>query len=302
MQACSAITSAALEAFINQVVREGTKQYRDFAWRNTRDPYAILLSEIMLQQTQVTRVVSYYDSWLQRFPNIDALAAADMSEVLTAWQGLGYNRRALALKRLAEEVSENRAGILPANYKELQTLPGVGPATAAGVMAFAHNSFAPYLETNVRSVILHELFADRFEVCDKEVMAIVEQSAKFLNSGAFCESNKGRVGAHDRNGKVSTIDARTWNYALLDYGAWLKKAFPNPSRRSKQHTRQSRFEGSFRQKRARLLREVLAHPQQTAIVLADNCGVKLEEAEKALGTLLKEGFIQCDNDSYSIAD
>jgi len=292
VQVCSVISPAVLEAFIGQVAREGAKQYRDFAWRNTRDPYAILLSEIMLQQTQVTRVVSYYDSWLQRFPSIDALAAADTGEILSAWQGLGYNRRALALKRQAEKVSEGRAGILPASYEELQALPGVGPATAAGVMAFAHNSFAPYLETNVRSVVLHELFADRLEVCDKEVMAVVKQAAEFLEGEGFSsEGSKGNI-----------LDARTWNYALLDYGAWLKKAFPNPSRRSKQHTRQSRFEGSFRQKRAQLLREILSSPQQTAAELADNCTVDLEETEKVLDALFKEGFIQCDNGSYSIAD
>ena len=281
--------TAMIESFIKHVLSEGRKHYRDFAWRNTCDPYAILLSEVMLQQTQVVRVVGYYDAWLERFPSLDALAAADTVEVLVAWQGLGYNRRALALKRLAVEVSEHRQGILPATYEELQQLPGVGPATAAGVMAFAHNSFAPYLETNVRSVVLHEMFADSDDICDKQVMTVVTQAAEYLEA---------------QNGESDQIgaDARTWNYALLDYGAWLKKAFPNPSRRSKHHSKQSRFEGSFRQKRATLLREILNGVPQNAVELAASCGLELSDTEKALDTLLQEGFIQRSSEGkYFIA-
>ena len=272
-----------IDSFIKRVLNKGQKHYRDFAWRNTCDPYAILLSEIMLQQTQVVRVVGYYDTWLKRFPSLDALAAADTAELLAAWQGLGYNRRALALKHLAVEVSEHKQGILPATYEELQQLPGVGPATAAGVMAFAHNSFAPYLETNVRSVVLHEMFADSNKVCDKQVMAIVTQAAEYLE-------------AQNRKSDQIGADARTWNYALLDYGAWLKKAFPNPSRRSKHHTKQSRFEGSFRQKRATLLREILSGVPQSAVELAANCEFELADTERALGTLVKEGFIQYNDE------
>ena len=282
--------TAMIDSFVRRVLSEGRKHYRDFAWRNTCDPYAILLSEIMLQQTQVVRVVGYYDAWLERFPSLDALAAADTAEVLAAWQGLGYNRRALALKRLAVEVSEHRQGILPATYEGLQQLPGVGPATAAGVMAFAHNSFAPYLETNVRSVILHEVFADSDDVCDKQVMAVVTQAAEYLEA-RNCES--------DQTG----TDARTWNYALLDYGAWLKKAFPNPSRRSKHHSKQSRFEGSFRQKRATLLREILNGVPQSAAELAASCKFELTDTEKALDALLKEGFVQRSSEGkYYIKD
>jgi len=103
-------------------------------------------------------------------------------------------------------------------------------------------------------------------------------------------------------GKASTIDARTWNYALLDYGAWLKKAFPNPSRRSKQHTRQSKFEGSFRQKRAVLLREILSMPKQDVTELAAATSFDVDVVERVLAALLTEGFIKCDNSRYSISD
>jgi len=274
-----------MESFVHHVIAEGRKHYRDFAWRNTRNPYAILLSEVMLQQTQVTRVVNYYTDWLQRFPTVDALASAETAEVLAVWQGLGYNRRALALKHLAVEVSENQGGVLPSTNEDLQLLPGIGPATAAGIMAFAHNthSAVPYLETNVRSVVLHEIFADSDEVCDKEVMAVVKQAAEYVQTS-------------------QVTDARTWNYALLDYGAWLKKAFPNPSRRSKQHVKQSRFEGSFRQKRAMLLKEILAQPQRSAAELAVVCEYELAEAEAALSALTTEGFIQENNGLYFISE
>ena len=286
---CHDTMTAMIDSFVKHVLDAGSRHYRDFAWRSTCDPYAILLSEVMLQQTQVVRVIGYYDAWLERFPSLDALAAADTAEVLAAWQGLGYNRRALALKRLALEVSEQKQGVLPANYEELQKLPGIGPATAAGVMVFAHNCFAPYLETNVRSVVLHELFADKDEVCDKEIMAIVEQAVKYLEAQS-CKAGQ------------PLADARTWNYALLDYGAWLKKAFPNPSRRSKHHTRQSRFEGSFRQKRAALLREILNGAPQNAPELAESCKLGLADTERALDALLKEGFIQRSSEGkYFIA-
>jgi len=281
-----------LTSFVRHVLSEGQKHYRDFAWRQTTDPYSILLSEIMLQQTQVARVVGYYERWLERFPNIDAIAATSTSEVLDAWQGLGYNRRGLALKRLADEISEVRGGVLPASYEELQQLPGVGPATAAGVMAFAHNKFAPYLETNVRSVVLHELFADDCEVCDKEVKMVVEQVTSFLSQ------------AQDSDLLTEPIiaDARSWNYALLDYGSWLKKTFPNPSRKSKQHTKQSKFEGSFRQKRAILLREILAQPNSCFEELRGRTGFEATDIERVLDLLCQERFIVCDNDRYRIDD
>jgi len=275
------LSTEALVAFVHKVLSEGQLHYRDFAWRQTRDPYAILLSEIMLQQTQVARVSKYYDNWLKTFPSIDALAATDTASVLEAWQGLGYNRRGLALKRLADQVSAQRAGILPESYEELLQLPGVGPATAAGVMAFAHNVSAAYLETNVRSVVLHEIYADSDEVCDREVMAVVKLAAEYVHTS-------------------STIDARRWNYALLDYGAWLKKNHVNPSRRSKQHTRQSKFEGSFRQKRAQLLRAILLAPDISAAELAQHCKLEIEDVEQALDALTREGFIEIADNRYRI--
>ena len=219
--------------FVELVRREGARLYRDLPWRNIDDPYAVLVSEVMLQQTQVARVNGFWQRFLQAFPTIDALAAADTAEVLVRWQGLGYNRRAIALKRCAEECSASFGGSLPRTCDELQKLPGIGPATAAGVVAFAYNQPSVYIETNVRTVFIHELFPHESKVADRELAPLVHAS---------CPAS----------------DPRSWYYALLDYGAYLKSVLPNPSRRSAHYGKQSRFEGSHRQKRAELVRIVLS--------------------------------------------
>lgn len=271
-----------LTAFVRKVAAEGERLHRDFAWRETRDPYAVLVSEVMLQQTQVSRVVPYYERWLEAFPTLEALAAAPLEAVLVLWQGLGYNRRAVALKRLAEKVvAESPPGSpaqLPATADELLALPGVGPATAAGVLAFAHGEHGGYLETNVRAVFLHELFADHDDVSDATLRPLVQAA------GMLAE----QLG----------IDARRWNYALLDYGTHLKRTVPNPSRRSRHHARQSTFEGSRRQKRARLLRDVIASPGCTAAEYAGD--LRVDVAAEILDELVAEGFLAVEGDRYMI--
>lgn len=221
------------------VLARGRELYRDLPWRRTRDPYAIWISEVMLQQTQTTRVDGRWQRWLERFPTVDALAAADAADVLDEWQGLGYNRRALSVLRAAQVVSA-AGGAMPAETAALEALPGIGPATAAGIRAFAFDLPGVYLETNVRTVFLHELYPNAESVPDRELVPLVRDT---------CPPD-----ASDPED-----DPRTWYYALLDYGAYLKRTVPNPSRRSRGHTRQSRFEGSHRQKRAELLRVLLAH-------------------------------------------
>ena len=233
-----------LSAFRGLVLERGLELYRDLPWRRTTDPYEIWISEVMLQQTQTTRVDGRWQRWLERFPTVAALAAAEPADVLDEWQGLGYNRRALALLRAARAVVEG-GGSVPSDAAALQALPGVGPATAAGIRAFAFDLHAVYLETNVRTVFLHELFPHEDSVPDRALVPLVS---------ATCPED-----AHN-----SADDPRTWYYALLDYGAYLKRTIPNPSRRSSSHVRQSRFEGSHRQKRAELLRVLLAHRDNDA--------------------------------------
>lgn len=268
------------DSFIDTVAARGKELYRDFAWRRTSDPYAVLVSEVMLQQTQTARVERYFDAWMERFPVLDALAAASVSDVLEAWQGLGYNRRALALKRTADSVCEQQGGILPASAEGLQALPGIGAATAAGVLAFAYDQPAVYLETNVRTVLLHECFPETEGVSDGELRELLTRISA-------------RV--HARG-----MSARSWNYALLDYGAHLKKTHPNPSRRSKHHSKQSPYEGSRRQKRARLLEALLAHSKQSTEELAEQHRYDPELTESILADLADEGFIRRENNTWLV--
>lgn len=283
---------ARLEPFRATVLARGRELYRDLPWRRTRDPYAIWLSEVMLQQTQVSRVDGRWQHWLERFPSIDALAAAQPADVLDEWQGMGYNRRALALLKAAQAIS-GAGGVMPREVAELVALPGIGPATAAGIRAFAYNLPGVYLETNVRAVFLHELYPDAVQVPDRELVPLVE---------ATCP----------KDALDPADDPRTWYYALLDYGAYLKKTVPNPSRRSRAHVRQSRFEGSHRQKRAMLVRSLLAHRGEgvDAATLVDELSAQELEAGRdrvteavvleLLDELSGEGFCHREGELWSV--
>lgn len=277
-----------LRGFVETVVARGREHYRDFPWRHETDPYALLVSEVMLQQTQATRVVAHYVRWLEAFPTFEALAAAPLEAVLREWQGLGYNRRAVALKRIAETLVElapaDAHASLPEAESDLTALPGVGPATAAGVRAFAFGKHGVYLETNVRSVVLHELFPEADGVADSEVSAVVAAAAR-------CAETAG-------------VGAREWNWALLDYGAHLKRIGPNPSRRSAHHSRQTPFEGSRRQMRARLLRLVMESPggtpEEYAEMLSGGAEREAHDVHELIGELAREGFLAEENGRFRI--
>lgn len=299
-----------LDSFRALVRAEGARLYRDLPWRRTRDPYRIWLSEVMLQQTQVVRVEGRWPEWLERFPDVRALAEAPTSEVLAAWQGMGYNRRALALKAAAERVVREHGGAFPSATADLVALPGIGPATAQGIRAFAFDLPGVYLETNVRTVFLHHLFPDVPGVPDRELKPLVE---------AACPGAAGAAGP-DGGPYAAPSDAgdtpRSWYYALLDYGAHLKKTVPNPSRRSSSYARQSRFEGSRRQKRAHVVRLLLGARADGAPGLSlDEIRRELDAFESAAGRapvdagtldsiladLVLEGFAVAEDGIWRIA-
>lgn len=288
--------SLGMTEFVACVAKHGCELYRDFSWRRTRDPYAVLVSEVMLQQTQVARVERRFDEWLEDYPTLEALAAAPLAAVLESWQGLGYNRRAIALKRAAVQLVADSGGespaTLPSSESALRALPGIGAATAAGVRAFAFELPSVYLETNVRTVFLHEMFAARDDVPDREIVPLVAEAME--------EATR------------QDISPRQWYYALLDCGAQLKRSVPNPSRRSAHHARQAPFEGSRRQKRAWLLRSVMAGPGTTTHGHAKGLAMfeqeagrdtaPVDEVREILAELAGEGFVVRQRNRWYVSE
>lgn len=248
---------------------------RSMPWRDTRDPFAIVVSEIMLQQTQVDRVYEKYTAFIARFPDFRSLAEAPLAEVLTLWQGLGYNRRAIALKGIAAIVSDDFGGRLPDSVETLMKLPGIGHATASSIAAFAFNMPTVFIETNIRRVFIHHFFHDRTDVHDDEIMPLVEKTLDRKNP-------------------------REWYFALMDYGTALKKEVPNPNRRSRHYARQTKFEGSTRQKRGEILRFVLMHAECTERAIATHLLLPPEQVRPLLSRMVAEGFLSVIKKRYSV--
>lgn len=249
---------------------------RLFPWRTTTDPYKILISEIMLQQTQTDRVVPYFNAWIKKFPTFKKLAAASTGDVLKAWQGLGYNRRALSLKKLAEVVVMTHAGKLPHDFDSLTALPGIGPYTAGAILAFAFNKAVPFIETNIRRVYIHFFFNDTQGVSDKDIFRLVEKN-------------------------LDKTNPREWYSALMDYGVKLaKEGMSNPNRRSKHYTKQSKFEGSLRQVRGAILKILTQGPTTTAKIKKIHPQFA-DRLNQAIIDLKKEGFITQSRSKISLS-
>lgn len=224
----SSTTSKA--AFVRTVWRYFDQHGRhDLPWRQTRDPYHILVSELMLQQTQVSRVIPKYRAFIAAFPTAEVLGKAPLAAVLRLWQGLGYNRRAKFLHEAAKVVAKTG---FPTSYEEIRELPGVGSYTAGAVLAFAYDVAVPVIETNIRTVYLHHFYKTKADVTDAELLALVRETLPKRRS------------------------IREWYYALMDYGAHLKTEVGNKNRQSRHYTTQTRFAGSDRQIRGAIIRQL----------------------------------------------
>lgn len=243
-------------------------------WRATYDPYQVLVSELMLQQTQVDRVVPKFQTFLKKWPTPEALASASLGEVITEWQGLGYNRRAKFLLQAATYITKNLHGVFPKEYKELLSLPGVGQYTAAAIMAFAYNQPIVLIETNVRQVFIYHFFRDQLVVDDKEIIKLVERT-------------------------MSTERPRDWYAALMDYGTYLKKQEGNLTRRSNQYIKQSTFKGSDREIRGAILKK-LTNRQMTAQSLIKELSFDKERVIRQLANLLAEGMVDKKQYRYTL--
>lgn len=243
--------------------------------RGAYDPYRVLVSEIMLQQTQVDRAIPYFTTWMKRYPTVKKLAQAPLKDVLIAWQGLGYNRRAKMLHEAARAIVDRYAGRMPKSVEELEALPGIGPYTARAVAAFAYNQDVIFVETNIRTVVIHHFFNDRTDITDADIKDVLQ---KALPLGS----------------------AREWYAALMDYGAHLKRSGIRLNTKSKGYKKQPQFKGSNREVRGAILR-MLAQGPVSAPMLGGVLGKdRSEQVREQIPVLLAEGLIQKSGRSYAL--
>jgi A/G-specific adenine glycosylase len=267
--------SASIKAFREAVYSHYEKEGRSFPWREKNDPWGVLVSEFMLQQTQTDRVREYWIRWMKEWPTPLLLHKAPMEEVLRAWSGLGYNRRCYYLKDCARRITNEYGGEVPKDPIDLEQLPGIGPYTARAIPCFAYNIPTVFIETNIRAAVLHFFFKDQVGVKDKEIVPILQNC-------------------------LDTDNPRKWYWALMDYGVALKKLTPNPNRRSAHYTRQSPFEGSFRQLRGAVIR-TLAQGALGAEDLLKQSGVESKEAlYRVIAVLEKEMMVAESEGIYRI--
>jgi A/G-specific adenine glycosylase len=262
------LSAAEVKKFQRTVYEYYRAHGRILPWRTRATPYRVLVSEVMLQQTQVDRAIPFFQSFLRTFPTVRVLACASRRQVLAAWQGLGYNRRALYLWRCAQGIVRQYGGKVPADPETLARLPGIGPATAASIAAFAYNAPTVFIETNIRSVFIHHFFCRARRVSDARILPLVAQTL-------------------DR-----ACPAR-WYSALMDYGVFLKKEHKNPSRKSARHVRQEPFIGSTRQLRGMVLAFIVRNKKATQKAIARACGMAdVAKVIRVADTLVAEGLVE----------
>jgi A/G-specific adenine glycosylase len=248
---------------------------REFPWRYVEDPYYIVVSEIMLQQTQTYRVERKFVSFIEQFPSWHALAFASWPEVLLAWQGLGYNSRAKRLHETAKRIIAEFDGNVPNDPDILKTFSGIGPNTAASICSFAYNRPTIFVETNIRAVFIYHFFPGKENINDKLLLPLIQKT-------------------------LDQTDPRSWYYALMDYGVYLKQKVHNPSRRSAHYIVQTKFEGSDRQIRSTIIKILLARgvlKREELIALVDR---EPSRVLQIIDDLCKEKLIVCDQEFLKI--
>lgn len=233
-----------------------------------------MVSEFMLQQTQVVRVLKKYPEFIQQFPTIVDLANASVRDVLFAWQGLGYNRRALSLHKTAQEIVQQHNGVVPCSVEKLVALPGIGQSTAGAICAFGFNKPVAFIETNISRVYIHFFFASQKQVKDSEIMCVLEQT-------------------------VDQKNPREWYYALMDYGAMLATTVQNPNTKRTTYHKQSQFEGSDRQIRSHIVKMLLAEPYEYK-KLVQKIDAEPARANRIISSLVKDGLVSRNNNTMFI--
>lgn len=219
--------------FIELIWEKGRELYRSMPWRDDTRPYYVLVSELMLQQTQVDRVIPKFNAFIARFPDEQSLAAAPLADVLTLWNGLGYNRRAKYLHESAKKIVADFSGSFPQDHADILSLPGVGPGTAGAIMTYAFNRPVVFIETNVRTVYFHHFFDDGDKVSDAQLRPAIERT-------------------------LDQDHPREFYWALMDYGTWLKKNGAGRITQSKHYKKQSPLKGSVRELRGLIIKQLAA--------------------------------------------
>lgn len=236
----------------------------------------MLVSELMLQQTQTSRVSEKFLEFIKKIPNFQALSNASLEDVLNLWQGLGYNRRAIALKKVADKIVENYNGKLPKNLDILKSFPQIGHNTASSILTFAFNIPTYFIETNIRRVFIYFFFQRKKEVYDKEILELVKKT-------------------------IDSSNPRKWYYALMDYGVMLKKSHPELSKKSVRYRKQSKFKGSNREIRGQILRIFLKEKTLKENDIIKKFGKNPDRVKKVLISLKNEGFIKKEGQKYTIS-
>jgi len=250
------------------------KHKRNLFWRKKITPYNVFVSEVMLQQTQAARVEKKFPEFIEHFPDFASLAKASNKKLLKAWQGMGYNRRALYLKKAAEIIITKYKGVIPREPDVLDDLPGIGKATARSIIVFIYNIPLAFIETNIRRTFIHHFFSDRTNIDDKDILPLVEKT-------------------------LDKDSPREWYYALMDYGSHLPKITTNPNTRSKHYTKQSKFKGSDREIRGAIVRSILK-TSLTLDELEKKTQLERNRLYANLLTLQKEGFVMEKRGKYII--
>ena len=246
---------------------------RDLPWRalDALQPidrlYCVTVSELMLQQTQVTRVIDKYNTWMHQWPTLDAfMKSATLPDVLGAWSGLGYNRRALYLFEALKSLYAMSWEAQDISVQTLTQLKGIGINTAAAIAVYAYNEPHTFIETNIRTVYLTHYYKNtNKQVTDKEILSIVAKT-------------------------VDTSNPREWYWALMDYGAYLKKSQGSQLSMAKSHKKQAKFSGSFRQLRGVTLKHVI-HSGPTAIKVLEQKYTD-DRLAQAIESLAEDGLIE----------
>lgn len=265
-----------LEEFKKNILDFYKKNKRILPWREEITSYGVVVSELMLQQTQVSRVLIKYPEFITTFPDFISLAQAPFESLLRVWQGMGYNRRAKYLQQIAQKIAKEYGGGLPDNPLVLESFPGIGLATARSIVTYAYNKPEIFIETNIRRIYIHHFFQDKEGVSDKDLLPIIEKT-------------------------VDKSNPREWYYALMDYGTALSKTVENPNRKSKHYMKQSKFEGSNRQVRGGILKTLLEHGAMVPEDIMKKTNFEKERVYPVLEDLTKEGFVNEKKGKYQIA-